>query len=225
MASRNNVRDANAREKDSKVNSAAKTEYNNEEPKQVKYRKEHDYKLINYLGRGGTSEVYKAHNSAGDVFAIKILPLVDECDIEFAKCEMLILESISDPHVIGYKDCFIHSSYRKGNEIWLVIEYCDGGTVDCAYKALKTDFSVDLIRAILRSLINALILIHSKGIIHRDVKCGNILLKTTGEAKLSDFGASATTDGIDSLKRKTFTGTPYWYVNLFVLLYFMFFKF
>lgn len=65
------------------------------------------------------------------------------------------------------------------------------------------------IRIVTNQTVNALQYCHSIGIIHRDLKAGNILLMNTGEVKLADFGVSALNEERDRT-RDTFIGTPYW---------------
>ena len=92
-----------------------------------------DLLTVSYL-HTSTSEVYKAQCEDGELFAIKVLPLGGEEDVEFAESEISILASIDSVHVIRLKESFVYTSPGKGCEIWIVLEYCDGGTVDFAYR-------------------------------------------------------------------------------------------
>lgn len=65
------------------------------------------------------------------------------------------------------------------------------------------------IRIVVYQTVDALQYCHENGIIHRDLKAGNILLTNNGEVKLADFGVSALNDETDKM-RDTFIGTPYW---------------
>ena len=69
--------------------------------------------------------------------------------------------------------------------------------------------SEEQIRIVVKQTVDALQYCHGHGIIHRDLKAGNILLMNTGEVKLADFGVSALNDENDKM-RDTFIGTPYW---------------
>jgi len=80
------------------------------------------------------------------------------------------------------------------------MEYCDGGSVKDLleeYQKKNEDeenkifLSEELIGCISRQVLNGLNYLHSNNKIHRDIKAGNILLNTRGEAKISDFGISA----------------------------------
>ena len=65
------------------------------------------------------------------------------------------------------------------------------------------------ISAIIRQCLIGLEFLHSRSKIHRDIKCGNILMTDAGEIKLADFGVSTQLTRTFS-KRNTFIGTPYW---------------
>lgn len=89
------------------------------------------------------------------------------------------------------------------------MEFCDAGSASSAMGKLKGGLPEPVIRAIVTHSLLGLRYLHEQRVIHRDVKAGNILLKSTGHAKLADFGVSATLQ--HTLERKqTATGSPYW---------------
>lgn len=96
----------------------------------------------------------------------------------------------------------------SGTDLWIVMEYCGGGSVSDIMKTRKT-LSESEIGTILRDTLEGLVYLHARRKIHRDIKAGNILLSGEGHAKLADFGvAGQLTDTM--AKRNTVIGTPYW---------------
>jgi hypothetical protein len=94
-------------------------------------------------------------------------------------------------------------------KLCIVMEYMAGGSVAdlLAAGGLLDEQSV---RAVCRDLCLALEYLHSEGKIHRDVKAANVLLTSTGDVRLADFGVAAEVSRTLGAKRKTFTGTPFW---------------
>ena len=90
----------------------------------------------------------------------------------------------------------------------MLLELCEGGAVDDVLIELETGISEPAIRSMTNQLNEGLICLHANGIIHRDLKAGNILLKADGTVKLTDFGVSAKNRKLTD-KRDTFIGTPY----------------
>ena len=89
------------------------------------------------------------------------------------------------------------------------MEFCGGGSVESILKALKTPLEEDEISVILRDCLNGLAFLHQRNKMHRDIKCGNLLVTESGTIKLADFGVSTQLSKTFS-KRNTFIGTPYW---------------
>ncbi len=110
----------------------------------------------------------------------------------------------SSAFVVEFKDCFFVDA-----EIWIVMEFCLGGSVADMLDATQRTLSEPQIRAICACAAMGLAYLHENHKIHRDLKAGNILLSLDGKAKLADFGVSATLNNSMS-KRKTVIGTPFW---------------
>jgi serine/threonine protein kinase len=92
------------------------------------------------------------------------------------------------------------------------MEYCGGGSVSDLLHVRKNTILEPEIQVILRDTLMGLEYLHTQRKIHRDVKCGNILLTTDAQAKLADFGVSGQLTETRE-KRNTVIGTPVSYYN------------
>lgn len=164
-----------------------------------------EYELYGALGEGSYGAVWKGKKkTSGEMVAIKIIPF-DNGDDSDLKREIHILEQARDDFVIGY-----HNSYEKEQNVWIVMELAEAGSVNDVMQICDVALEEGLIKILIASCLLGLEFLHtSKHMIHRDIKAGNILLTRSGQAKLADFGVSATLNSQYS-KRNTVIGTPFW---------------
>jgi predicted ATPase/DNA-binding CsgD family transcriptional regulator len=168
------------------------------------------YRLLHLLGRGGFAEVYLGqHIYLNSQAALKILQIVlNDEDIEgFAK-EARTLASLTHPHIIRVLDYTVENGTP-----FLVMEYAANGTLRQRHP-YGTRLPVETIISYVRQVASALQYAHDQRLIHRDIKPENMLLGSTGEILLSDFGlaipASHTVDQSTQAMEISFAGTtPY----------------
>ncbi|NWZ72849.1 PAK3 kinase, partial [Acrocephalus arundinaceus] len=98
-------------------------------------------------------------------------------------------------------------SYLVSEQLWLVMEYMDGGTLRDVIN--ETHMSEVEIAAVSRECLQGLDFLHSNHVIHGDVKTHNILLRTDGSVKLADFGLFAQLPPEQST-RSSVAGTSGW---------------
>ncbi|XP_072541023.1 serine/threonine-protein kinase 4-like [Salminus brasiliensis] len=161
------------------------------------------FDVLEKLGEGSYGSVFKAHyKETGEIVAIKQVPV--ESDLQEIIKEISIMQQCNSPHVVKY-----YGSYFKNSDLWIVMEYCGAGSVSDIIRQRSKTLAEDEIAAILQSTLKGLEYLHFMRKIHRDIKAGNILLNSEGQAKLADFGvAGQLTDTM--AKRNTVIGTPFW---------------
>uniref|UniRef100_A0A087XQA4 non-specific serine/threonine protein kinase n=1 Tax=Poecilia formosa TaxID=48698 RepID=A0A087XQA4_POEFO len=171
------------------------------------------WEIIETIGKGTYGKVYKVLNKKdGSKAAVKILDPIHDIDEEI-EAEYNILKALSDhPNVVKFYGMFYKKDLKCGDQLWLVLELCNGGSVtDLAKGMLKRGERMEeaIIAYILHEALKGLQHLHINKTIHRDVKGNNILLTTHGGIKLVDFGVSAQLTNT-RLRRNTSVGTPFW---------------
>jgi serine/threonine protein kinase/Flp pilus assembly protein TadD len=155
------------------------------------------YKIVSAIGAGGMGEVCLAEDTRLErKVALKFLPAhltEDERYLRRFEQEARAVAALSHPNV-----CMIHEVIKtEDGRHCIVMEYVDGTTVSDRIKERPTDVREAIEIAI--QVASALSAAHSAGIVHRDIKLENIMLRRDGYVKILDFGLAKLTDQKGSL--------------------------
>eukprot|EP01105_Mastigella_eilhardi_P001388 TRINITY_DN1166_c0_g1_i3.p1 TRINITY_DN1166_c0_g1~~TRINITY_DN1166_c0_g1_i3.p1 ORF type:complete len:898 (+),score=255.10 TRINITY_DN1166_c0_g1_i3:33-2726(+) len=157
------------------------------------------------VGVGAHAKVYKAlHTETGHFVAVKKFDLSGtdtNASLPPIRKEVELMRTLNHEKILKVFGCF-----EDHPDIYLFLEYAENGSL----AALLKEFTVlpePAVALYMEQVLLALIYLHGMGIVHRDIKAGNILLTQSG-VKLADFGVATVLDG----HRNTFTqiGSPYW---------------
>ncbi|TRM60250.1 kinase-like domain-containing protein [Schizophyllum amplum] len=166
------------------------------------------------IGRGTYGRVYLALNATtGEMIAVKQVEIPqtasDKNDsrqvtvVQALKSESETLKDLDHPHIVQYL-----GFEETPTNLSIFLEYVPGGSVgSCLLKHGK--FDEDVTKSFTSQILSGLEYLHSRGILHRDLKADNILVETSGVCKISDFGISKRTDN-DNAAMTAMQGTVFW---------------
>ena len=142
------------------------------------------YEILAPIGAGGMGEVYRAKDTRLDrTVAIKVLPSHLSNDTELRQRferEAKAVSSLNHPHI-----CTVHDVGQQDGVDYLVMEHLEGETL--AARLAKGPLPTDQVLRYAIEISDALDKAHRQGVVHRDLKPGNIMVTKSG-AKLLDFG-------------------------------------
>ena len=153
--------------------------------------------LLEELGRGGFGTVYKGYSQDGRVAAIK---KVSKKDRRKAATESVRFHYLKDAYIVHENVLNVFDVKNGGDAIWIIMEYCDLGDLNNFHKnygeTLLNNTEAKVV--LMKQIGTGVAFLHSNGIVHRDIKPGNVLLKLSPErhavVKLGDFGLAKILD-------------------------------
>jgi serine/threonine protein kinase len=151
-----------------------------------------DYEVLDRIGHGGMGAVFRVRHAISDrVEAMKVLlpDLYSSEGLEerFLR-EIKVQASLSHPNIAS-----LHTAFRFGNQLLMVMEFIEGESL----RALMTTRGLTIPESVsyLRDVLKALSYAHGRGVVHRDIKPGNIMISRGGHVKLLDFGLASAVQG------------------------------
>ena len=102
----------------------------------------------------------------------------------------------------------LYASYLVADELWVLMEWMDGGSL--TQIVTRRRMSEDQIATVTQQCLHGLAYLHSRGIIHRDIKSDSLLMRVEGRVKISDLGFCGHLT-LEYPRRRSLLGTPYWF--------------
>ncbi|GBC06613.1 hypothetical protein RclHR1_06970004 [Rhizophagus clarus] len=164
------------------------------------------FQLGNCIGKGQFGAVYRAlHLGTGQMVAVKRIKLEGKTseEIEQLMHEVELLKSLSHPSVVKY-EAFIMTD----DHINIILEYVENGSLLHTLRSFG-NFPEKLVVSYVVKILEGLVYLHTKQVVHCDLKAANILTTKNGNVKLSDFGVSLNLKMMEQVSTEV-AGTPNW---------------
>ena len=172
------------------------------------------YRYVKLLGRGNSGAAHLMRSDKGEDSVVCKVAMMElkgqrsnESSIESVQSEVRILASLSHPHVVGYR-----GSLRFNSQLLIFMEYADGGTLEekiRRHAVKKVAFKTVRVTCWVSQLSDALQHLHTRRVLHRDLKSANVFLTAADDVKLGDFGVARSLSTNTKLAN-TVVGTPYY---------------
>src|SRR5882762_1970780 len=150
-----------------------------------------NYKILEKLGVGGQGEVYKATDTKlGRTVVIKVLPpelTAKEANLKRFEREARLASSLDHPNI-----CTIFDLDLVEGVHFIAMQYVEGRNVRQLVNGRPLELKTTLLIAL--QVAEALAAAHSRGIVHRDIKSGNVMVTPAGQVKVLDFGLAKLLD-------------------------------
>uniref|UniRef100_A0A4W4EEZ2 Serine/threonine-protein kinase PLK n=1 Tax=Electrophorus electricus TaxID=8005 RepID=A0A4W4EEZ2_ELEEL len=157
------------------------------------------------LGKGGFARCYEMTDLANNkMYAVKVIPqsrVSKPHQRDKITNEIELHKTLQHKHVVKFSHHF-----EDQDNIYIFLELCSRKSLAHIWKARHTLTDPE-VRYYLRQIISGLKYLHSKGILHRDLKLGNFFVNENMELRLGDFGLAAKLETVEQ-RKKTICGTP-----------------
>ena len=161
--------------------------------------------IIKKIGHGGFGKIFLVeHKERKEKMALKYVDPRNEKERNIMKNEIGLMQ-------IADHECLVkfYEGYYYRERVWMFIEYMDGGCLTPVVEDCRGNIPEKVIAYTMRECLRGLAYLHSKHILHRDMKSDNVLLSMDGDVKLADFGYAAQLTK-EKDKRVSRVGTVCW---------------
>ncbi|XP_041016336.1 mitogen-activated protein kinase kinase kinase 1 [Juglans microcarpa x Juglans regia] len=156
------------------------------------------------LGRGSFGSVYEGISEDGILLAVKEVSLLDQGSqgnesVSQLEQEIALLSQFEHENIVQY-----YGTAKDESKLYIFLELVKGSLLRLYESYSLRDSQVS---PYTRQILHGLKYLHDRNVVHRDIKCANILVDASGSVKLADFGLAKATKFNDLLSCK---GTPFW---------------
>ncbi|KAK4414113.1 putative serine/threonine-protein kinase [Sesamum alatum] len=158
--------------------------------KDWKPRRANTFEKLEKIGQGTYSNVYKARDLiTGKVVALKKVRFdnLEPETVRFMAREILVLRRLDHPNVIKLEGLVIS---RMSTSLYLVFEYMEHDLAGLA-AVQSVKFTEPQVKCYMKQLLSGLEHCHNNGVLHRDIKCSNLLIDSEGILRIADFGLAS----------------------------------